>query len=106
MSSMKEIKFKVPVFHSGVNTTCRVGYKDFVIGEYVYLSNDEGFPLHEAEIEFIYVGTFDSIPDEFIDMEHDLECAYRPTLFKMMRDIYPDFLPDTITTMIGFVIYA
>ena len=103
---MKEIKFKVPVFHSGVNTTCRVGYKNFVIGEHVYLSNDEGFPLHEAEIEFIYVGAFYGVPDAFIAMEHDPECGYITSLFKVMCSIYPEFTPDTIVTMIGFVIYV
>ena len=106
MSSMKEIKFKVPVFHSGVNTTCRVGYKNFVIGEHVYLCDDEGVPLHEAEIEFIYVGAFYGVPDAFIAMEHDPECTGYKNLYEIMRNIYPDFMFNTIVTMIGFVIYA
>jgi len=96
---MKNIQFRNPVFHTGLNCTVRQGYKwaRLKIGEKVLLDKTK-----EAIIEKLMITQFKNIKDEDIECEHDPICRTKKDLFKVLCRTYPEFHVNTVVTIVYF----
>ncbi len=103
MRSMNSIEFDNPLFHEGINTTCRIGLRSFIVGQPIFLTKCREV-LHTAEVVCVFQGAFFDLPEDLIAEEHDPECCDYSSLLAMMKSLYEDFEEDDYVTMIGFIL--
>lgn len=102
---MQKIQFKNPIFNPTKNLTCRKGIKWSMFQgselEVVQTGHEEHVQGY-AKITDIKTVPFDSIDDDMLLYEHDPSCRTFYGLLKAMQDVYPNFDPREIITMIFF----
>jgi hypothetical protein len=101
----RKLYFTNPVFHTGINVTCRNGYKwSDAQGELVKVhdtATDESFGM--AHILGVLTCKLDKIPEEVLALEHDPSCRTREGIITEMKRVYgEDLKRDAPTTVLFF----
>lgn len=96
---MKKMKFGHPVFHQGMNVTCRMGNK--------WLKKVQPGDTFDAEgkralCHCLHICRFNQIPPSMISYEHDPECRSVDGLYGVMSKLYPKFNRNSVVTLVGF----
>lgn len=101
---MKKLLFSNPVFHDGINVTCRNGYKwADSLGEIVKVAetgNEEEW--HYGLILGVLTCKLNKIPETVLAMEHDPSCRTSEGLIAEMKRVYGDDLPEDAPTTVLF----
>ena len=103
--TLRTLLFSNPVFHNGVNVTCRNGYKwADALGEIVNVGDTDGLAdLKEAHILGVMIMKLDKIPETILSLEHDPNCRTTDGIITEMKRVYGDELKeDTSTTVLFF----
>lgn len=95
---MKELLFINPVFNIGKNVTVRRGIK-WSLESYAYIEGEGKVTITNTQV----IRAQDILP-EMIKYEHDPKCRKVHGLLSELKDIYPNFDPTEIVTIVEFVI--
>lgn len=104
---MKNLLFKNPVFHKGVNLTVRRGIKWAVVPvgtEINILETDSNILNETGIITKVVVIPFWDIEKEMLREEHDPRCTNHESLQEVMEEVYEDFSANEIVTLLYFTI--
>ena len=101
----RTLLFSNPVFHNGINVTCRNGYKwSDAQGELVHVKDsdsDEDYGM--AHILGVLTCKLDKIPEEVLTLEHDPSCRTREGIIAEMKRVYgKELRRDAPTTVLFF----
>jgi len=102
---MRSLLFSNPVFHKGINVTCRNGYKwANAMGELVTVEDTEGSGTYgEAHILGVLTCKRNAIPETILALEHDPSCRTSKGIITEMKRVYgPDLPEDAPTTVLMF----
>ena len=101
-----KIEFVNPIFHEGINTTCRRGDKYGDLrprGTLALCRSGSSVPVTTATVHSVLYIRFMDIRDQDIQHEHDPHCRYVNGLFAEMQKCYPGFQQDELVTLINFM---
>jgi hypothetical protein len=99
----QRLLFKNPVFHTGVNSTCRRGTKwSGASGNVAFSATDSDRLIGVANVLYTKTLRMTDISLDDIATNHDPECRSWVGLFKEMESIYPNFSKREIVTIIYF----
>ena len=101
----RTLMFSNPVFHKGINVTCRNGYKwSDAMGELVNIEDSDGETYYgKAHILGVLVCKLNKIPEGILAMEHDPSCRTQEGIITEMKRVYGDDLKeDAPTTVLMF----
>lgn len=100
----KMLLFSNPVFHDGINVTCRNGYKwAESLGEIVRVAetgNEENWRY--GLILGVLTCKLNKIPETVLAMEHDPSCRTQEGIITEMKRVYGDDLADDAGTTVLF----
>lgn len=100
----RTLYFTNPVFHKGINVTCRNGYKwSDAQGELVNVKDtetDEYFG--KAHILGVLTCKLDKIPEAVLSLEHDPSCRTSEGIITEMKRVYGDDLKEDAGTTVLF----
>jgi len=101
---MKKLLFGNPVFHSGINVTCRAGLKwADTLGQTVDVADVENeVECGEAKIVGVLVTELENIPESVLQLEHDPACRTKEGIEKELRTIYGNLSDDATITVLFF----
>ncbi len=89
-----EILFELPVFHAGLNVTCRRGLKWYHIAPSVRLraisSRTRMFHRELTVVSSDHYAGVDEIPEFVLQFEHDSDCRTREGLARELKRVYGD----------------
>ena len=100
-----EILFVNPVFHEGLNITVRAGdglMKIDVGDELLCKETDTGELICEAKVVGKALVPFELIPETWLGFGYDHDCMDYPGLFRIMKEVYPNFTADSPVTVLLF----
>lgn len=100
-----KLLFTNPTFKEGINLTTRKGIKWAVVWDKfipVAETGKEDIELGIAKIIETKVIPFASIPNEFLENEHDPSCRDWQGLFEEMKRVYPSFYEWEVVTLVYF----
>ena len=102
--TLRKLLFNKPVFHDGINVTCRNGYKwADSMGNIVNLQNTDGTTDYGmAHILGIMVVKLNKIPESVLSMEHDPNCQTLDGIITEMKRVYGKDLKDDAPTTVLF----
>ena len=100
----RTLKFGNPVFHKGINVTCRNGYKwADAIGELVNIEDNSGETYYgKAHILGVLTCKLNKIPETILLMEHDPSCRTSKGIIEEMKRVYGDDLREDAGTTVLF----
>lgn len=101
---LKTLLFSNPVFHRGINVTCRNGYKwAKSMGDIVNIRDTDGTTDYGmAHILGIMTVCLDKIPECVLSLEHDPSCQTVDGIITEMKNVYGDDLKDNAPTTVLF----
>ena len=105
MPILPTLLFDKPVFHSGINVTCRNGYKwAQEMGSIVNVRDTDGTTDYGlAHILGIMTVKLNKIPECVLTLEHDSNCQTLDGIITEMKNIYgQDLKEDAPTTVVFF----
>jgi len=103
--TLRTLLFSNPVFHKGVNVTCRNGYKwADAMNEIVNVEDTDGTTHYgEAFILGVMTCKLNKIPECILSLEHDPSCQTNTGLITEMKRVYGESLSeDAPTTVLIF----
>jgi hypothetical protein len=103
--TFRTLYFSNPVFHKGINVTCRNGYKwSDSQGELVNIKDPETEEYYgKAHILGVLTCKLDKIPEGVLALEHDPSCRTTEGIITEMRRVYgEDLKQDAPTTVLFF----
>lgn len=102
--TLRTLLFSNPVFHNGVNVTCRNGYKwSTALGEIVKVSDTDNVAEWQyAHILGVMTMKLDKIPEAILALEHDSNCRTTDGIITEMKRVYGDELKDDAPTTVLF----
>lgn len=102
--ALEQLLFSNPVFHDGINVTCRNGYKwASEMGTIVNLMDTDGTTDYGmAHILGIMTVCLNKIPEEILSLEHDPSCRTRDGIIAEMRNVYGEDLKENAPTTVVF----
>lgn len=104
---MKNLLFKNPVFHKGVNLTVRRGIKWAMVpvGTEINILETDSYILNETGIiTKVMVMPFWDIEERMLKEEHDPCCTNYKGLQEIMKEVYEDFSVNEVITLLYFTI--
>jgi hypothetical protein len=101
---LRTLLFSNPVFHGGVNVTCRNGYKwADALHEIVKVADTDNVSEWQyAHILGVMTMKLDKIPETILSLEHDPECRTTDGIITEMKRVYGDELKDDAPTTVLF----
>jgi hypothetical protein len=99
---MQKLLFKNPVFHKGVNVTCRKGTKWSGINGEVVIAETGGKDVCIATIKNTKTLRFMDLEEKDIVNEHDPSCRTWQGLYDVMVNTYGDFDKRELVTILEF----
>lgn len=104
--TLRTLLFTNPVFHNGINVTCRSGYKwADSLGEIVKIEetgNEGERPGRYGHILGVMTVKLNKIPETVLAMEHDPSCRTQEGIIKEMKRVYGEDLPEDAPTTVLF----
>lgn len=103
--TLDTLLFTNPVFHKGINVTCRNGYKwAQSLGSIVKIAetgNEDSWRY--GHILGVLVCNLNKIPEGILALEHDPSCRTSEGIITEMKRVYGEDLPeDAPTTVLMF----
>jgi hypothetical protein len=100
----RTLLFSNPVFHNGINVTCRNGYKwSDALGELVNVEDTDGTTYYgKAHILGVLSCKLNKIPECVLSLEHDPSCRTSEGIIKEMKRVYGDSLKEDAPTTVLF----
>ena len=104
MPDLKTLLFSNPVFHNGINVTCRNGYKwAGEMGSIVNVRDTDGTTDYGlAHVLGVMTVCLDRVPESVLALEHDPSCRTREGIIAEMKEVYGDDLKDDAPTTVLF----
>jgi hypothetical protein len=102
---LKTLLFSNPVFHTGLNVTCRNGFKwAESLNQVVEVRDtDETTNYGLGYISGVLTLPLNQIPEEILKFEHDPSCRTSEGIITEMRNVYGEGLKeDSPTTVLFF----
>ena len=103
-----EMLFVNPVFNEeGLNVTVRAGDKwmEANVGDELICKDTDTYEvLRRATIVGKAYIPCDLISETWLKFEHDPNCMDYPGLFRVMKEVYPNFTENSLVTVIFFKI--
>ena len=101
---LKTLLFSNPVFHKGINVTCRNGYKwASSMGELVNVKDTDGTTDYGmAHVLGVMTVCLNKIPESVLILEHDPSCQTVEGIITEMKNVYGDDLKDDAPTTVLF----
>lgn len=104
---MEALLFQNPVFHNGVNITCRKGNKWYKklngkIGELIDIQETSGSLLGKVRVNGLLLLPLEQLYDGLLEVEHDPSCRSAYGLHKELERIYGRLSLDTEITVVFF----
>jgi len=102
---LKPLLFSNPVFHKGINVTCRNGYKwADAMGELVDVRDTDGTTDYGmAHVLGVMTCKLNKIPEGVLALEHDPSCRTTEGIITEMKRVYgADLKDDAGTTVLFF----
>jgi hypothetical protein len=102
--TLETLLFNNPVFHKGVNVTCRKGYKwAQQMGAIVNVRDTDGTTDYGyGHILGAMVVKLNKIPECVLTLEHDPSCRTVDGIITEMKNVYGDDLKDDAPTTVLF----
>ena len=101
---LRTLLFSNPVFHKGINVTCRNGYKwADAMGELVHIQDTNGMTDYGyGHILGIMTVCLNKIPECVLSLEHDPSCQTVEGIITEMKRVYGDDLKENAPTTVLF----
>ena len=101
---LRTLLFSNPTFHSGINVTCRNGYKwADAMGELVKVEDTDGIvEWRYGHILGVMTVKLNKIPECILSLEHDPNCRTTDGIITEMKRVYGDELKDDAPTTVLF----
>jgi len=101
---LKTLLFSNPVFHEGINVTCRNGYKwAGEMGSLVNVQDTDGTTDYGmAHVLGVMTVCLNRVPESVLALEHDPSCRTREGIIAEMQKVYGDGLKEDAPTTVLF----
>jgi len=97
---MRDLLFKKPVFHDGLNITVRNGdaWSSLILGEKVVLRQTDGEIYNTGTVILTHRTRIDKLPDCWLKFENDPACTTKDGLKETLNQLYGEWGP-TLTVI-------
>jgi len=104
MPELPTLLFNKPIFHDGINVTCRNGYKwADSMGSIVNVQDTDGTTDYGmAHVLGVMTVKLDKIPECVLKLEHDPKCRDSDGIIAEMKRVYGENLKNDAPTTVLF----